>query len=81
MNSYAEFNRTGPAAGGGLDSYVAPDLSSGTAISSSDFRKLDCGQGETRVGRDSFYTCNGKVFKKTMVAGVRKYVVVDAIPY
>src|SRR5262245_60404064 len=78
-NGYGQYVSTGPAAGGGLEAYVPPDA--GTTLTAAEFRKLDCDPGETRVGRDTYYTCGGRTYKKDMVCGRRAYILVSGIPY
>lgn len=77
----AEYVRSGPAAGGGLNSYEAPDFSVGKGYTSSEFRKMGCDTSRSSaVGRDSYYTCNGSTFKKDYVGGRMMYVVVSGVP-
>lgn len=74
VNSWCQFQRSGPAAGGGFDPYAPPSF--GTAFSSTDFRKMDCSPGFVSSGSDRYYTCNGMCLKKTFSGGKILYVVV-----
>jgi hypothetical protein len=80
-NLSARIQRIGPASGGDLEASEVYQLEVGEAITSSEFRKLDCSIGATLIGRDRYYTCSGKVFKRDMVNGKLLYIVVPAVPY
>jgi hypothetical protein len=50
------------------------------SYTSSEFRRMDCDQDEMPVGRDSYYSCNGRSYKKERVGGRVMYVPVSGIP-